>query len=334
MSKVLNYILLIFLWGSLIGYSLVSYEMIDKLIMPAITSWFDLQKKFTVSLVQLGIVLVLATATLPFTWKNDLSARFASISKYIFVFVLYLIVLMAVQCASYRSHFENKHTPKYSMFKWNVTDMVRYYGNFLYGFNCLAGVFTMTNQLKKQRHSGHIRKIYLYTTVCLYVIFAAVGVIGYISLGNDSADYDLIILRPPLGNSKDIPMKVGWLLVGLTNLICFVMYSVSWKIQFKGFFGFQMTNCRNFLITVAVVYLPFVVGWSYPYATKIFGIIGGIFGTILMTTFPGMLYLAYLAQTGRKWSFKYWAMLVWCTASTLLGMASGGVLIADLFKKA
>ena len=331
MANVLNYILLIYLWGSVIGFALVTYKMIEMLVMPALIVWLDLEQQSAVTLFQLGIVFILASIALPFTWKNQLSKTFTMISNVSVVFILYMIILLSVQCVSYKKNFEHKHFPMYSMFKWNVIDMLKYFGNFLYGLNCSASLFTMTSQLKKNRHSAHIRKIYIFTALFLYLIFSIAGIIGYIGLGNDSAEYDLIIFRPPLPGSKDIPMKVGLLCVGLTNLVCFTLYAVSWKIQFLGFFKFEMTTRKNILISLLVVYLPFIIGWSYPYATKIFGIIGAFFGTILATTFPGMFYLVYLAQTERKWGKKFWAMLVWCSASTLLGFISGTVLIIDLF---
>ena len=190
----------------------------------------------------------------------------------------------------------------------------------------------MKKNLKKSNHSSHLRKIFIFVTVGLTCIFLCIGMIGYATFGNDSPDFDLIILRPALPGSKDIAMKIGLVLVSLINLVCLMVYANSWKSQFLGFFDMNNTTWKNIGITILIIYIPYVVGWSYPYATKVFGIVGSFLGTLLITTFPGMLYLTYLKLTKRLWSIKFFMILIWCALSTILGFISGTALLIELFK--
>jgi hypothetical protein len=189
------------------------------------------------------------------------------------------------------------------------------------------------SQLKKSNNSSHIRKIYAYTVFLLLFMFSLISIIGYAGLGNDSSEYDLIIMRPPLPGSRDIPMKIGWIGVSFMNFIGFILYVIPWKIQYFGFFKVRITKCKNVLVTLLIVYIPCIIGWAYPYATKVFGIIGAFFGTLLVTTIPGMLYMKYLSKTARQWSCKYIGILIWCVLFTTFGFLSGGTLLVGLFVK-
>lgn len=330
-SNLLNYVFLIFVWGALVGASLISYKMVRQILIPIFSDLFGLENSSSIKIVEICLVLFLATISLPVTLKNHVSSRFSTILNFALIFIFYVIILLFIQMFSYRKHYVYTHNPRFSMFRWDVIDMFKYYGNILFGFNVSAGVFPMISLLKKKNDSRHIGKIYLTVSLALISIFLSVGIIGYASLGNDSPDFDLIILRPALPGSKDIPMKIGLILMGLTNLVNFMVYVIPWKSQFFGFFEIRKTRRNNVLVTLFVVYVPFLVGWLYPYATKIFGIFGSFFGTMLMMTFPGILYVTHLKREDKKWTLKSVAIMIWCLFSTLLGFISGTMLILELF---
>ena len=324
---------MVYIGGCLIGFMLVAYNLTQLILIPIFGDWFGLVHPSSVKIVQLFIMLTLGTLTLPVTLKNELSSKFSTISQMTVIVIIYMLILLFVQIFSYHKKYEYNHSPRYSLFKWNIMDLIKYYGNYAYAFNCVASVFTMMNQLKKNNHSTHIRKIYLYTVVFLFFMFASMGVIGYAGLGNDASNFDLIIMRTPLPGSKDIPMKIGYLGIVFMNIVGFIMYVIPWKVQLYGFFKIRVTTCRNICITLAIVYIPCIIGWAYPYATKVFGIIGAYFGTLLVTTIPGILYLKYLEKTARKWTGKYVGIFIWCIIGTSFGLISGTTLLIGLFVK-
>ena len=324
---------MIFLFGCLIAYILVSFNLIKILLIPAFEIWFALENPTSKKIAELFIILFLGTISLPITLKNKISNKFSTISQFTIIIIIYIIILLFVQIFSYNKNYTYNHIPKYTMFKWNLIDFIKYYGNFAYAFNCIASIFTMTGQLKKQKNSKHIKKIYMYTVFSLFFIFSAIGIIGYAGLGNDSSDFDLIIMRTTLPGSKDIPMKIGYLGVSFMNFIVFCMYVIPLKAQLYGFFKIRVTNCKNIFTTLAIVYIPCIIAWSYPYATKVFGIIGAFFGTLLVITIPGSLYLKYLQKTGRKWNLKYTGIFIWCMIGSFFGFVSGIVLLIGLFTK-
>jgi len=76
-----------------------------------------------------------------------------------------------------------------------------------------VNIFVMKNQLKKKHDSRHIKKIFNYTVLLLSVFYFCVSLIGYASFGDDCRTFDLIIQRPPLPGSKDVAMKIAYVLV-------------------------------------------------------------------------------------------------------------------------
>ena len=312
---------------------LVAYNLVQLIVVPLCEDWFGLNRPISIKLVQLLVMLSLGTLTLPITLKNELSSKFSTISQMTVIVILYMLILLFVQIFSYNKKYVYKHNPRYTLFKWNILDFIKYYGNYAYAFNCVASIFTMMSQLKKSNQSNHIRKIYIYTVVFLFFMFSFMGVVGYAGLGNDASDFDLIIMRTPLPGSRDIPMKIGYLGVSFMNIVGFIMYVIPWKVQLYGFFKIRITTCKNLWITLGIVYIPCLIGWSYPYATKVFGIIGAYFGTLLVTTIPGILYLKYLEKTARKWTCKYIGIFIWCLIGTTFGIVSGTTLLIGLFVK-
>lgn len=67
----------------------------------------------------------------------------------------------------------------------------------------------MKNRLNKKEDSKHIKKIFRYTLIILFMILFFISLTGYISVGNDAKKFDLIIQRDPLNGSQDLGMQIG-----------------------------------------------------------------------------------------------------------------------------
>ena len=279
---------IVFLFGSSIGLILVACKLSNLVIIPILQYYFTIESDSSIFLTKFVIMFFLATISLPFALPSELSSKFINFSQISIVLILYMTILLFVEIFSYQKNYTYKRLPAFSLFKWNIFDFLKYFGNFAYSFNCIANVFTMMGQLKKNNHSKHIKKIYLFTTAGLFLIFSALGIIGYAMVGNDAAEYDLIILRDPLPGSKDIPMKICYLGVSMLNLIGFIMYIMPLKMQLYGFLKIRMTTCKNVTVTIFLVYVPAFIGWIYPYSTEVFGFLGAFFATMLSITFPGI----------------------------------------------
>ena len=198
------------------------------------------------NLTKVIVIFVLASATLPFTLEHKIGVAFTKISQFTFLIIAYLIIVMFVQMFSYNKHYKPTIEPKYTPFKFDVIELFTFYGNYIYAFNCIGkavffiqlkisiyvlflsyyltllilkvNVFVMRNQLKKRNDSRHIKKIFGYTVILLFIFYFSVSIIGYASFGNDCTKFDLIIQRPALEGSKDIPMKIGYVMISFQGL--------------------------------------------------------------------------------------------------------------------
>lgn len=54
-----------------------------------------------------------------------------------------------------------------------------------------------------------MKKLFKTGQIATFIFYTFTALSGFISLGDDNKNYDLIILRKPLANSKDIPMKIS-----------------------------------------------------------------------------------------------------------------------------
>ena len=52
-------------------------------------------------------------------------------------------------------------------------------------------------------------KLFRNAQISVFVFYLFTSIAGFLSLGDENKNYDLIILRKPLKNSKDIAMKIS-----------------------------------------------------------------------------------------------------------------------------
>ena len=115
-AKLLNWIFLIYIVGCLIGFLLVTYNLLQIILLPAFESWFGLKNHTSTKVVQLLIILSLGTITLPFTLQKTISKRFSTISQFTFIAIIYVVIVLFVQIFSYNKHYEYKNSPRYTLF--------------------------------------------------------------------------------------------------------------------------------------------------------------------------------------------------------------------------
>lgn len=83
-------------------------------------------------------MLCLSTITIPFNIKNKIALMFTKISQFTFVIIAYLIIVLFVEMFEYNKHYVPKANPKYVPFKFEPITFFKYYGNFIYAFNCIG----------------------------------------------------------------------------------------------------------------------------------------------------------------------------------------------------
>jgi hypothetical protein len=83
-------------------------------------------------------MVALSSATLPFNFKNKISMVFTQVSQFTFLIIGYLIVILFIDMFRYNKNYVPKSDPKYIPFKFETITFFKYYGNFIYAFNCIG----------------------------------------------------------------------------------------------------------------------------------------------------------------------------------------------------
>ena len=220
--------------------------------------------------------------------------------------------------------------PHYVPYSTDIMDYFKSYGNFIYSFNCIVNVFIVKSSLNKLT-KRRLSKTFRNTIYFLFLFYAFISITGYLSLGQEALDYDLIVLRDPLPNSSDIWMRIALCAICFQVLIGFIIHVIPIKTQVIGYFALDDNSQNNTLLSIFLTYSPTIVAWLYPYAKKLFSILGAFFGTAIIVSFPGMMMLKYFSNTGKGDTLKYKLILLWCVGLTLVGFVSGSVLIVNEF---
>ena len=90
-------------------------------------------------------------------------------------------------------------------------------------------------------------KMCLITICMLFFPYTAIGVLGYLSLGDDAFKVDLFPNRPSLPGTSDYMMMIAKIGLVPTVLTAYLMRIIVIKLQFFDFFGIKMTRKRNWI---------------------------------------------------------------------------------------
>lgn len=88
-------------------------------------------------------MLFLSSITLPFNFKNKIAMAFTKVSQFTFVIIGYLIIVLFVEMFQYNKNYTPKSNPKYVPFKYDIITFFKYYGNFIYAFNCIGRILNL-----------------------------------------------------------------------------------------------------------------------------------------------------------------------------------------------
>lgn len=190
-------------------------------------------------------------------------------------------------------------------------------GIFIFSYNITTTYHVVKSGLENPSMS-RLLKMGLYTVATLYLPYACIGILGYMSLGEKAKMTDLFPNRVPLLDSYDILMKIGKVGLVITIYVAYLMRFIVIKTQVFSFFKMEMTTKKNVIFTLCFMFLPVVIGWSYPQVTDWFSIIGAFSMTALIITIPStMMAKEYYLEKEFK---KLTLILCWGIPNTVLGL--------------
>lgn len=125
-------------------------------------------------------------------------------SRFSFPVLFYVVGVLLFETPSYIQAQKREYMP----YSTNPLDYFKSWGNFVYSFNCIVNVFLVKASLKNAS-KARLSKTFKRTVYFLLFFYCFISLSGYLSLGTDALNEDLIILRKPLEGSNDYLMKVA-----------------------------------------------------------------------------------------------------------------------------
>lgn len=149
------------------------------------------------------VYIILSVFSFYFNLKKD-TGQIKGLTKYSFIIIAYIVILMSVQVLPYMREEERTYSPWPESF----SNILKNYGCFIYSFNCIINVFIVKTTLY---HSTKKRmgKIFRRTILFLFLFYSIMSLSGYLSFGDKVKEIGLILERPALNGSSDVLMKIG-----------------------------------------------------------------------------------------------------------------------------
>lgn len=111
--------------------------------------------------------------------------------------------------------------------------------------------------------------------------------------------------------------KVGLI---VTIYVAYLMRIIVIKKQFFDFANISFTNKRNWIFVLCFMFVPIIIGWSYPQVTDWFALIGAFSMTGLIVVVPSCM-MANEYRKEKNWKWVGFVCL-WGVPNGLLGLAA------------
>lgn len=155
------------------------------------------------------------------------------------------MIVTIVQAPAYIAKMDSLASVK--MFKTdNWLEIFQNLGIFILAYN-LTTIFHPVKSNLFDPSRKRCVKMCLTTISMLYFPYAAIGVLGYLSLGDDAFKVDLFPNRASLPGSGDYMMMVAKIGLVPTILTAYLMRIIVIKLQFFDFMGMKLTRKRNWI---------------------------------------------------------------------------------------
>jgi len=252
--------------------------------------------------------MILVLITLPMQLMNDTS-KFSGIGYLCIVTLFFLMTVIAYQTPSFEQVYNPKGT-NMEMFKLDdPLLLIQSVGLFTFALYVMDCIFLIKNDMGKGGTEKNIMKMGGIGILTMLLPYFAIGLLGYISFGDNILGIDLYPLRTPLAGSNDIVMIIGQCLVIASVSIANVSRVITFKCHVFDMLGKNITWKRNVIWTVSTMFVPSLLGFVYPAVNDWVSLLGAFCMSSLMILFPGVMGYQLYNKKGEK--FKARMIMVW-----------------------
>ena len=156
---------------------------------------------------------------------------------------------------------------------------------FFFGYTCHTGVFPIYTSLKNNQ-IRRVNKVFQRSIFLIYIIYMFSGICGFLSVPLNCPD--LIVYRKTIFDNDFFmtAAKFGMIFtlsMGIPvnyNAFRMSIFELIWKTK-------EVDNCRNFYITIPMLFICTLVGLLYQKILSYLSIMGGFCSVIICFLFPG-----------------------------------------------
>lgn len=214
--------------------------------------------------------------------------KFRYTSFFSFLIFIYIILVIIIQFPLYYTDLVDHNENKYNFYSLTLKGFFENFGLAIFAFNCLTNFFSVASSIAKP-NIRRLRKVFLRSFSILIIFLLTVGIIGYLSVGQKSANnVDLIIYRKQIGKS-DIFMMIGRAFLILALFVNAAVNAFPLKTMIARAIDWKMESWRNFLLSFLFTLLPVVIASFCTSITDYVSITGSFTGSLICFFYPGII---------------------------------------------
>lgn len=141
-------------------------------------------------------------------------------------------------------------------------------------------------------------------------------------MGETAVFLDLLPDRVGIIGQSDYLMKIAKACVTVSVCLAYITRVIAMKAQIFLMLGKQITWKANVIYTIVLMYIPPLIGWSYPAVNDWVSLLGAFCMTSLTVSFPGLMYLKKNYFLNKKFSINVFMVGVWMVLFTCVGYVS------------
>lgn len=241
---------------------------------------------------------------------------------------IYILAVVCIQAPSYKEAYN----PKIDILatETNPLLIIENLGLFFFALYCMDCYFMVREDMGKQAKRKNFMKVGVSTVTICFVIFLALGLMAYLSMGDKilSLGIDIYANRPALEGSSDMAMVIGKILILFTILASNITRVIAFKKHFFDMLGRELTKKANIIFTVCFMFLPCIIAFAYPEVLDWVGLCGAFCNSSLGVGFPALMGWKYYWSKNKKpqafavafWGITVQAAFYMATFLTLLKM--------------
>ena len=345
-AKILDFVLIIYLFGVLISYQVVIYSLIGRV-------YYELFKKnnyenfelfqndiWNTSIYKFPIMFIISIILIPLCLLKDLSKmRFTSMTG--IIAILYATFVILIQCPFFYNHYlkndykENipsTHPNFFNPAPSLKSDLLIFqcFAGVFFCFTCHVGAYPIYKSLKNSTER-RIKKVYKISIILDFFLYAIITISGFLTAPLNQPD--LIIYRENNGVlSNDIFMILAKFAISISLIMSIAPNYNSFRISFIEFF-FQTNEINdsfNYGVTIPTLLFSTFLGAVFNDILQYINLLGGFLSVIIQFLMPILIYIRNNEYELTHWKNLFSLIFVICLCS--IGWTAGMETVIGLFK--